>query len=130
MNPAIIITYPAAPDTPVTARIEGKFVQLRLKNEEYLVFAEAGLHRFHNQILAQFLTDRGLPHRWRDDQTLEVDLPEFAVSGGGRFRADPETRTLELWNSSQAYGRFEERGLPEKIAAAGHAWSGFTIRIA
>ena len=51
------------------------------------------------------------------------------VSGGGRFRVDTLTETLLLWDNSQAYGRFEESGLSDKIAGAGHPWSGYEVKI-
>ena len=53
----------------------------------------------------------------------------MTVSGGDRFRVNALTETLLLWDNSQAYGRFEESGLPDKIAGAGHPWSGYEVKI-
>lgn len=126
MTGIVILSY-APPWEPL---IEGKFLQLVLRGVEYLVFAPASLHRYHNQILAQFCADRGIPHRWVTDERLEVDSPQLAVLGGGRFRADTVQRRLELWDNSQAYGRFDERGLAAKIAAAKHSWRTYVVTIA
>jgi hypothetical protein len=127
MNRIRFITWslPGAGDEPQ----EGKFIQLVLDGQEYLVFAPRELHRFHNQILARFLEEQNIPHHWILDQELVIEHPGLAVTGGGKFRVDPRSGTLELWDNSQVYGRFDEQGLAAKIAAAGHAWSGFEIRI-
>jgi hypothetical protein len=110
--------------------LEGKFLQLSWRRQEYLVFAPAERHRYHNQILGRFLQERGVAHRWLNQEKLEVDDPDLVVLGGGRFRVSALRRTLDLWDDSHAYGRFREAGLPERIAAAGHAWSGFELRVA
>lgn len=112
-----------------SAVLTGKFLQLIWRGDEYLVFAEPAAHRFHNQILARFLAERGVEHRWRDEQTLEFDGAQLTVVGGGRFRLDTASRTLELWDHSQAYGRFAEPGLAERIAAADPAWTGYRVTI-
>jgi len=130
MTPTVILFYSATAGASDTGEHRGKFLQLILSGKQYLLFAPAELHRFHNQILARFAADRNMAHRWVNDQELEVKSPELTVIGGGKFRADTANRTLELWDNSQAYGRFDAHGLPEAIASAGHPWSGFDIRIA
>ncbi len=130
MARTVIILYPAIDGAPDSGEYRGKFLQLTLDGAHYLVFAPAELHRFHNQILAHFAADRNIAHRWVDDQGLEIQSLQLAVIGGGKFRADTAHESLELWDSSQAYGRFDARGLAEAIASAGHPWSGFDIRIA
>jgi len=123
MTRTVILSYLAAGDG------EGKFIQFMLGGREYLVFAPRELHRFHNQILAHFLADRNLPHRWSGDQALEVKAPDLVIIGGGKFRVNTETKTLELWDNSQVYGRFDAHGLAGRIGAADHPWSGYSIRI-
>jgi|GEM_PF-3273147 hypothetical protein len=58
----LIRTYP----TPMedSASLEGKFLQLRLAARDYILFATATECRYHNQILARFLSEQGIPHRW------------------------------------------------------------------
>jgi hypothetical protein len=109
--------------------LEGKFLQLLWDGREYLVFASASLHRYHNQILAQFCADHGIAHGWVAPERLEVADSRLEVRGGGRFRAEAGRGTLLLYDASQAYGRFDERGLAEKIAAADHPWRRYTITI-
>lgn len=129
MKPTVILEYALSRDAPAAPEREGKFVQLVLRGREYLVFAPRELHRFHNQILGQFLAERSLPHRWSGEQALEIKAPELAVIGGGKFRVNTETKTLELWDNSQVYGRFDDRGLAERISAADHPWSGYALQI-
>jgi len=80
----LILTYP----TPMEddASLEGKFLQLRLAAQDYILFATATECRYHNQILARFLSEQGIPHCWEQGVNLVVDHPELAVIGGGRFR--------------------------------------------
>ncbi|HYQ91970.1 MAG TPA: hypothetical protein VES89_07820 [Candidatus Competibacteraceae bacterium] len=125
----VIINYPLPESATNRTEYEGKFLQLRWRGREYLVFAPLAQHRYHNQLLAHFLTDHAIPHRWLNQETLQVEALELAVSGGGRFRVNTLTKTLLLWDNSQAYGRFEESGLPDKIAGAGHSWSGYEVKI-
>lgn len=130
MRTEIIIFPNQGPDAPPAQSVQtGKFIQLRLDSQEYLVFAPLESHQYHNQILAHFLEKCSIPHRWIDGTKLRVDAPGLAVLGGGRFRADATEKVLELWDNSQAYGRFAEQGLADKIAAADHPWRGFDIRI-
>jgi hypothetical protein len=46
------------------ASLEGKFLQLRSAARDYILLAAATECRYHNQILARFLSERGIPHRW------------------------------------------------------------------
>lgn len=126
----IVIRFYAPPGAePVPAGHEGKFLQLVLHDQEYLLFAASPQYRYHNQILARFCEDNGLPHRWLSPERLEVNFAALTVVGGGRFRVNADEGLLELWDNSQAYGRFDARFVGEKIASADHPWRGFRIVI-
>lgn len=129
MIQTVILTYPSLENPSNNTVYRGKFLQFILHGQQYLIFASSELHRFHNQILAHFLTDRNIPHHWAGNQVLEIESPDLTVIGGGKFRVNTKNKTVELWDNSQAYGRFDERGLPEQIASVGHPWSNFSIRI-
>ncbi len=124
-NTVVILTYGA--DAPV---VEGKFLQLIWRGREHLLFSPRTRHLFHNEILGTFLAERRIDHHWLNDQTLHIDADDLRIIGGGRFVADAGSRTLRLSDNSQAYGRFDENGLPEKIAAAESPWQTFSITIA
>ena len=129
MPKLILACYPPLAELADATIVEGKFVQFRWQGNEYLLFATRDKHRFHNQMLARFFAEHSLPHRWRDDETLAFDLPEFTVLGGGRFRFSREPVQLELWDNSQAYGRFDEEGLADRLRASGHPFGSGEIRI-
>lgn len=109
--------------------VQGKFLQLRFADSEYLLFAPKQLHGFHSQLLAHFLEDRELAHHWEDEQTLKIDIAGMTIIGGGKFRLDRSARTLELYDNSQAFGRFDDRAIVERIKAAGHGWGDYDIKI-
>jgi len=127
MPPVNIVHYPQPSQSE--GPIQGKFLQLTLRGQEYLLFAADSAHRYHNQILAQFLGDRGIAHHWRNEQELEVTDGACRVIGGGRFRADPHQATLDLWDDSHVYGRFTEDGLAAGIAKTAAPWSSYQVRI-
>jgi hypothetical protein len=108
---------------------EGKFVQVVLEHQEYLVFAPFARHRFHSQILAEFLEANEILVIWASQSELVFCSPGLRVLGGGRFRADPESRVLKLWDESTAYGRFHEQGLAERLEASEHPWSEYLLEI-
>ena len=107
----------------------GKFLQFVWRGKEYLLFAQTEICRYHNQALGRFLKENGIAHHWASDEALEIGDEDLSVVGGGRFRALPRVKRLELWDDSHAYGRFEARGLARKIAASGHRWRSFRVEI-
>lgn len=124
-NSLSIVEYGPRPH----AAYAGKFLQIRLRGQEYLLCSPSALHSYHSQILARFVEQAQIPHRLTAEQTLEFDAPELTVLGGGRFEVSPEAKTLSLWGHSQAYGRFDEHELAQRIAASGHPWSELRVRI-
>lgn len=130
MAKLIIVAYSASDSTQERTEYKGKFVQLALRDLEYLLFAPFELHTYHNQICARFLAENRIAHRWINEERLEFQCPEFTIFGGGRFHVNTQEKSLKLWDNSQAYGRFDEHRLKEKIAAADHPWNGFAIDIA
>ena len=108
---------------------EGKFLQLRLDSHAWLVFSPSSRHRYDNQILASLLGTEHIAHHWVTAERLEYDESRVSVIGGGRFRVNRQTRTLELWDDSHVYGRFDDRGLTQSIARAQHPWSGYRVKI-
>ena len=124
-----VIVVLGCPEGGAQSPCSGKFLQLALAGRDYLVFAAASVHHYHNQILAAFAATNGITYDWLEPGVLEVKDPTLTVRGGGRFRVDPVARVIEVWDNSQAYGRFDAACLPAQVAAAGHAWSGFAVRI-
>lgn len=116
------------PDFRTTAQpVEGKFVHLSWRGDGYLLFAAATQHQYHNQMVAQFLGNCGIRHRWIGGDRLEWDDGNLAVLGGGRFRLDPAARQLHLWDRSTAYGRFDPAAV-QMLLEASSPWPGFTLQ--
>lgn len=113
--------------TAATEPVEGKFVQLAWRGADYLLFATASQYRYHNQMVAQFLGLHGIRKHWVGGDRLVWDDPELRVLGGGRFRLDPATRTLSVWDRSTAYGPFDEVQVRAQLAAEGSPWREFAV---
>jgi len=121
-----IRTYPIL-DGSRTA--EGKFLHIVCEGTPCLLFALPTAYRYHNQLLARFLADEGIAHRWVTEQLLEFDERRVKVQGGGRFRLDPSARSLELWDNSQAYGRFDEKRVKLSLELGEKSWSDLQVNI-
>ena len=129
MARTIIESYPPLSTLDKENTVEGKFVQFHWQGNEYLLFATRDEHRFHNQMLARFFAEHDMLHHWLDDQTLEFDTARVKVTGGGRFRFERQKKLLALWDNSQAYGRFDDEGLADRIKASGHIFGSGEITI-
>jgi hypothetical protein len=109
---------------------EGKFVQL-LNNsgEEYLVFSPKEVSRYHADIVGRFCAERGIPgvHN-ATHKRFDIHDPEWAVIGGGKFAIDRLKKHLRLYDDSMAYGKFNGKGLKEKILSLS-AFSGYNVRV-
>ena len=123
----LILTYPQS--VVDTVPLEGKFLQLRLAARDYIVCATATECRYHNQLLARFLSEQGIHHHWEGEEKLVVDHPELEVAGGGRFRLDLIRETLHVWVDSSVYGRFDPSLLVAQLAAAGLTWDRLVLSI-
>ena len=107
----------------------GKFLQLECDGAPWLLFATPDSFRYHNQLLARFLEDERIAHRWIDRETLEVPRDRARVTGGGRFNLNLATHRLDLWDDSHAYGRFDAHSVPGQLVRAGEPWCGLLLSI-
>ena len=124
---SLILTYPTTMQD--VGLLEGKFLQLSLAARDYILFASTSEYRYHNQLLARFLSEQGIPHRWEGGEKLVVEYPQLAVTGGGRFRLDVIRETLHLWDDSSVYGRFDPSRLAVQLASAGAPWDRLELSI-
>lgn len=107
----------------------GKFLHLESQGTTWLLFAGTETFRFHNQILARFLSEQGIFHRWVTPEQLEFDDTQVKVYGGGRFSVDFSASHIEFWDDSTAFGRFDAGQLAGQVRAAGPPWSVLDISI-
>lgn len=106
----------SAPD-----KITGKFVQIRNDQTEYLVFAPKEFAAYHANIVERFCMDRGIKGAYRgEEKTYEIRERGWDVVGGGKFEIDKSKKVIRLYDNSMAYGRFDSKGLAEKIQSIGN----------
>lgn len=102
---------------PVPSSRAGKFVQLRNRSVEYLVFSPDSMSTYHANIVARFCYDeniKGLYRTWRTDDFRFRDAG-WKIVGGGYFEVDEENMRMTLSGTAQPYGRFDPDGLVLKI---------------
>ncbi len=110
----------------------GKFVQIRDEEagREYLVLSPKGLSAYHANIVERFCS-RGREiagcYNPRKD-SFRISDSSWNVIGGGVWTIDAKNMTLDLSGISQAYGRFDPRGLKDRILAL-DGMKGYTVWI-
>jgi hypothetical protein len=102
--------------TSVPAGSSGKFVQIRNKTTEYLVFAPKECASYHADIAERFCREKGLRgSRNGEGKRFDIHEPTWVVVGGGKFELDKKKKHIRLYGNSLVYGRFDSRGLRDKI---------------
>jgi hypothetical protein len=108
-----------ATQTPQAKR-SGKFVQMRHGETEYLVFSPREVSPYHADILERFCRERFIDGAYEDGRKrFSIHDAEWVVLGGGKFEIDEAEGYIRLYDNSMAYGRFDERGLKEKVDHSG-----------
>ncbi len=111
-----IIYYSSVAKTPMPERQNGKFVQIRHGETEYLLFAPKEFAPYHADVVKRFCSEKGLGgHCNSERKSFEMHDPAWAVAGGGKFEIDRTEKRIRLYDNSMAYGRFDTNGLREKI---------------
>lgn len=94
----------------------GKFVQLRHDDTEYLVFSPKEYSPYHADILERFCRERSIDGAYQEGKKrFDIHDAEWAIQGGGKFEIDETKRHIRFYDNSMAYGRFEEKGLAKKV---------------
>jgi hypothetical protein len=94
----------------------GKFVQMRNNSKEYLVFSPREFTRYHADIIERFCMDREIPGMYdKKNKCFDIIDLAWSVIGGGKFEIDKKKKYLKLYDNSMVYGRYDRRGIKEKI---------------
>ena len=113
----------------VAERQTGKFVQLRKGDLEYLVFSPTSITPYHADILERFCREREIAGVYdKGKKRFDIGDPAWSVIGGGKYEVDRTSRRIRLYDNSMAYGRFDPRGLREKIPLT-EGLKDYTVRI-
>lgn len=102
--------------TSIPAARSGKFVQVRHDDIEYLVFSPKEFSPYHADILERFCRERSIDGSYQGGKKrFDIHDAEWVIVGGGKFEIDEAKRYVRFYDNSMAYGRFESRGLRDKI---------------
>lgn len=121
--------YPDTARTDVPDRYAGKFVQIRKGSTEYLVFSPKEFNRYHADIIERFCMDLEIPGVYNSqNKSFDILDPAWVVAGGGKFEIDRKKKFLRLYDDSMAYGKFNRKGLEEKILSIAE-FSNYEVQI-
>ncbi len=123
------IYYPDIAGIAEPGQYKGKFVQIRKSGTEYLVFSPKEFTRFHADIVESFCGEHDIPGIYKSENKIFKILdPLWSVIGGGKFEIDREKKHLRIYDNSMAYGKFEGKGLREKILSVSQ-FSDYKVQI-
>jgi hypothetical protein len=110
--------YTSLAGRPMPAITTGKFVQIRNGNALYLVLSPKELTKYHANIVERFCMDKGIEGNY-DTKREKFFIRDQAwqVMGGGKFERDENKKAIKLYDNSMAYGKFDNTGLREMLAA-------------
>ena len=119
--------YTAIAKTAVPPVIIGKFVQIRNQSMEYLVLSPKEFTQYHANLVERFCLDMGIEGSY-DVERKRYDIYDQAwvIVGGGKFEIDATKKTIRFYDDSMAYGKFNSRGLAEKVSSL-PAFSGYSV---
>jgi len=109
-----------------TAVREGKFVQIRNGNNQIVIFAPTTPYKYHSHIVAKFAEDMGL-NTFEGNNGITFSDPGWKIVDGGKMRLNADTREVEIWGASQAYGQFD-RTIEEELGNSNEL-NGYEISI-
>lgn len=108
--------YADVAKTAIPAVRNGKFVQVRHGDTEYLVFSPKEFSPYHADILERFCRERFIDGVYQEGKKrFDIHDAEWVIQGGGKFEIDETKRYIRFCDNSMAYGRFDARGLREKV---------------
>lgn len=97
-------------------KFTGKFVQIRNNNTEYLIFSPKEFTPYHANLVERFCSETGLNGSYNNEgKRFDIHDPAWFILGGGKFEIDKTGKYIRLYDNSMAYGRFDSKGLKEKI---------------
>jgi len=110
------IYYSSVAKTDRPDKLTGKFVQIKNNNTEYLIFSPKELTPYHADLVERFCLETGLNGSYNTEgKRFDIHDPAWVIVGGGKFEIDKTGKYIRLYDNSMAYGRFDSKGLKEKI---------------
>jgi len=119
--------YTAIAKTNIPPAVIGKFVQIRNVSMEYFVLSPKDFTKYHADIVQRFCLDKGIEGSYdADSKRYNIYDQAWAIVGGGKFEIDATQKTIRFYDDSMVYGKFDSRGLPEKVNSI-PAYSGYDV---
>lgn len=114
-----VMYYRGVAKTALPAVRNGKFVQVRHGDTEYLVLSPKECSPYHADILERFCRERSIEGAYQEGKKrFDIRDAEWVIQGGGKFEINEKKRHLRFYGDSMAYGRFDEKGLVDKVRQA------------
>ena len=124
------IYYKTIKKTPVPYQRKGKFVQIRDKDTEYLVFSPQGFSSYHADIVERFCDSMKIQGVYnKEHYSYKIHTPGWIVVGGGKWIVNQKDKTLYLFDDSGAYGKFDTSGLGERIKNNSSSFYDYSVLI-
>jgi hypothetical protein len=107
----------------------GKFAQISSMEDEYLILSPKLFSEYHADIVERFCELHEIDgHYDKVRYVFKIHYNKWKVKGGGRWLMDDNVRVLNLFDDSKAYGRFDSKGMIEKIMTD-MRFNGYVINI-
>lgn len=114
------IYYKKITKTVIPWQRQGKFVQIRHENNEYLIFSPKKFSSSHADIVERFCISMKIDGFYNKKQyKYEIRNPVWTVVGGGKWIINEKDRMLHLFDDSGVYGKFDVTALKERILKLG-----------
>lgn len=115
---------------PVPPSRGGKFVQIRNAYYEYVVLAPVRMSQYHANIVELFCRDENIDGKYTSKKMDEYQLKAagWEIVGGGFWQMEEDIKWLSLRGASQAYGRFDPKGLAGRILTH-EGMEGFDVEV-
>lgn len=107
----------------------GKFIQIKHRDTEYLIFSPKEYTRYHADLVEKFCLEKKISGTYnRQLKRYEILDPSWVILGGGKFEIDEKEKVLYLYDNSMAYGKFQNYGLINRIYSV-HKMNSYRIEI-
>lgn len=114
------IYYQVQDDAELPDKRQGKFVVISRDGERFAVFSPKELHTYHAHIAQRFLEERGVDGHFDEERgNFVFSSPSWKIEGGGKWRLDAESETVNIFGESMAYGRVDLRQLADQLTDSG-----------
>lgn len=114
------IYYTDIAKTTLPAVRNGKFVQLRHDDTDYLILSPKEYSAYHADILERFCLERSIKGSYQEGKKrFDIHDAEWVVLGGGKYDIDETNSYIRFYDNSMAYGRFDARSLREGVLQSG-----------